>query len=75
MPTSSAREQPIEGITGEIIAAAATQFGHRNVQYIPDKTTVPTLLKTITQPGDIVMTLGAGDIWKFGAEFLKSLES
>jgi UDP-N-acetylmuramate--alanine ligase len=68
-----AREAPIEGISGQIIADAAAQFGHRNVQYVPDKKDLPSLLKSMTKEGDIVMTLGAGDIWKFGNEFLNSL--
>lgn len=68
-----AREAPIEGITGEIIANAATQFGHRHVQYVPNKQDVPATLRSIMREGDIVMTLGAGDIWKYGNEFLNGL--
>ncbi len=68
-----AREVPIDGISGQIIADAAAKFGHRNVQYVPDKKDIPNLLKSMTKEGDIVMTLGAGDIWKFGNEFLQSL--
>lgn len=68
-----ARELAIEGVTGQIIADAATQFGHRNVQYVSDKKTIPTVLKEIVKEGDIVMTLGAGDIWKFGVEFWDTL--
>jgi len=68
-----ARETPIEGITGEIIANAARQFGHRRVEYVPNKQDIPALLQQMTREGDIVMTLGAGDIWKFGNEFLSGL--
>lgn len=68
-----AREAPIEGITGTIIADAATQFGHRNVHYVQDKKHVPATLLELVQDGDIVLTLGAGDIWKYGAEFLSQL--
>jgi UDP-N-acetylmuramate--alanine ligase len=70
-----ARETPIDGVSGQIIADAAAKFGHRNVQYVPDKKEIPNLLKSMTKEGDIVMTLGAGDIWKFGNEFLQSLSS
>jgi len=66
-----AREKPIEGITGELLANAAQQFGHRNVQYVPNKAEIPALLQKITREGDIVITLGAGDIWKYGMEFLE----
>jgi UDP-N-acetylmuramate--alanine ligase len=67
-----AREEPIQGVTGELIVTAAKRFGHKDVHYVPDKTQVPSTLKSITRKGDIVITMGAGDIWKFGEEFLKS---
>jgi UDP-N-acetylmuramate--alanine ligase len=68
-----ARETPIGGISGQIIAEAAAKFGHRNVQYVADKKDVPSVLQSMTKEGDIVMTLGAGDIWKYGNEFLAGL--
>jgi UDP-N-acetylmuramate--alanine ligase len=70
-----AREKPIEGITGEMIADAAKKFGHKNVFYEPDKTKVPDLLKKIYKKGDIIITLGAGDIWKFGEKFIEMIKS
>ena len=70
-----AREKPIEGITGEMIANTAKKFGHKNVYYEPDKTKIPDLLKSIYKKGDIVITLGAGDIWKFGEKFVEFLKS
>jgi len=68
-----AREEPIQGVTGELITNAAKQFGHKDVHYIQDKKQIPEYLKKITRPGDIVITMGAGDIWKYGEEFLKQL--
>lgn len=69
-----AREEPIQGITGELIANTAKEFGHKNVNYVADKTAVPNFLLTIARPGDIIITMGAGDIWKFGEEFIKQLK-
>ncbi|MCX6122292.1 MAG: UDP-N-acetylmuramate--L-alanine ligase [Ignavibacteriales bacterium] len=66
-----AREEPIQGVSGELIVNAAQQFGHKDVHYVPDKKQVPAFLKTIVKSGDIVITMGAGDIWKYGEEFLK----
>ncbi len=66
-----AREEPIQGISGELIANAAKQYGHKNVYYVPDKVNVPEILLGIVRKGDIVATMGAGDIWKYGEEFLK----
>lgn len=69
-----AREEPIQGVTGELIANAAKQFGHKDVHYVPDKKSIPGFLKKIVKSGDIVITMGAGDIWKYGEEFLKQYE-
>ncbi len=69
-----AREEPIQGVTGELIVNAAKQFGHKEVHYVQDKQEVPRYLKKITKNGDIVITMGAGDIWKFGEEFLKEIK-
>jgi UDP-N-acetylmuramate--alanine ligase len=68
-----AREEPIQGVNGELIVNAAKQFGHKDVHYIPDKKNVPAFLKSIVKSGDIVVTMGAGDIWKYGEAFLKTL--
>ena len=65
-----ARETPIEGITGELVANAAKKFGHKNVIYEADKNNVPELLNSIVKKDDIVVTMGAGDIWKFGEKFI-----
>ncbi|HEY6951055.1 MAG TPA: UDP-N-acetylmuramate--L-alanine ligase [Bacteroidota bacterium] len=70
-----AREEPIQGVSGELIANAAKQFGHKDVNYVPDKTKVPALLQKIVKKGDIVITMGAGDIWKYGEEYLKQVKS
>ncbi len=65
-----AREQPIEGVNGELIASAARAAGQRSVHYVQDKAKLAEALKGIVQPGDMVLTLGAGDIWKVGLELL-----
>jgi UDP-N-acetylmuramate--alanine ligase len=69
-----AREEPIQGVSGELIANAAKVFGHKQVHYVPDKTSVPSFLMDIKQEGDIVITMGAGDIWKFGEQFVAALK-
>jgi len=68
-----AREEPIQGITGEIIINAAKKFGHKCTHYVPDKKDIPSFLKSIVKKGDIVITMGAGDIWKYGEEFLTQM--
>lgn len=70
-----AREEPIQGVTGELIVNAAKSFGHKNVKYVPDKKSVPEFLMRVKQPDDIIITMGAGDIWRLGEEFIKQLKS
>jgi UDP-N-acetylmuramate--alanine ligase len=68
-----AREKPVKGVTGRLIAGAAVEFGHKNVKYIKDKErVVPHVRKTVKR-GDMVITLGAGDVWKIGEKLLKIL--
>lgn len=70
-----AREEPIQGVTGELIVNAAQRFGHKEAHYVPDKKQVPSFLQSVVKSGDIVITMGAGDIWKFGEEFLDQVRS
>lgn len=69
-----AREEPIPGITGEIIADAAKKFGHKNVVYVKDKNEIPSILKKIMRKDDIIITMGAGDIWKYGEKFIEMIK-
>ena len=69
-----AREEPIQGVSGELIVNAAKEFGHKRVEYVADKTRVPEFLMQTKQPGDIIITMGAGDIWRFGEEFIARLK-
>ncbi|MFZ9869633.1 MAG: UDP-N-acetylmuramate--L-alanine ligase [Candidatus Kapaibacteriota bacterium] len=66
----AAREQPIKGVTGELIATAARAADHPDVHYAASLSDATHLVRTLTQPGDLVMTLGAGDVWKVGLDFL-----
>jgi UDP-N-acetylmuramate--alanine ligase len=68
-----ARELPIEGVTGELISGITKKFGHKNVHYVADKNNVPALLNEIKKDGDIIVTMGAGDIWKYGEKFVAML--
>jgi UDP-N-acetylmuramate--alanine ligase len=69
-----AREQPISGVTGELISNAAKNFGHKNVIYIKDKNNIPETLNEIKKKDDIIITMGAGDIWKYGEKFVEMLK-
>jgi len=69
-----AREKSIEGVTGEMIANIAKKYGHKNVHYIPDKKDVPQKLMELKKKDDIIITMGAGDIWKYGEKFVELLK-
>ena len=47
------------------------KFGHRDVCYAPDFAGARKILKDKLRDGDLLLTLGAGDVWKVGEEFLK----
>jgi UDP-N-acetylmuramate--alanine ligase len=69
-----AGEAPIPGVTGEDLAEGIRAHGHRNVTYLgSDRTRVLTHLTEITRPGDLVLTLGAGDVSQLGPELLKRI--
>lgn len=68
------REKPIEGVDGKLIADTAKTYGHRDVHYVQDKTKLPSKLKEIVKEGDIVITMGAGDIYTYGEEFVKQMQ-
>ena len=70
----SAGEDPIPGIDGEILVKeVAEQTGQRTV-YIKDKKEIAAYLKSIAQEGDLIMTMGAGDIVKCGEELVELLK-
>jgi len=71
-----AGEAPIPGVTGEDLAEGIRAHGHRNVIYLgSDRTRVLEHLTEITRPGDLVLTLGAGDVSQLGPELLKRIDA
>ncbi len=70
----SAGEPAIEGISSEILAATIRQHGQKDVTYVPDREQVSDHLAGIIRPDDIVITLGAGNIWQAGEALLAKLQ-
>jgi UDP-N-acetylmuramate--alanine ligase len=68
-----AREKPISGITGEMIYKELDRLGHANAYYVPDLDDVIEKLDQIVQPGDLVITLGAGNIWRYSEKYIQHL--
>ncbi len=68
-----AGEEPIEGVSGEILHQALRKRGHLDVQFRATRSAlVPALLEAL-RPGDLLLVLGAGDIYKTGEEILQKL--
>jgi len=59
----AAREDPEPGVTGRLVADAVPGGAAR---YVPDFAQVPKVVATLARPGDLVLTMGAGDITKMG---------
>lgn len=68
----AAGESPIPGINGRIIAEAALAAGADCV-YIPDMEDIVSYLQKNSRPHDLLITMGAGDVWKLGIELLHRL--
>lgn len=66
-----AGEKPVEGVTGERLCNEIRKHGHKDVVFIPDKNDIPGYIHEIIMPGDMIITLGAGDIWKIGRKILE----
>jgi len=69
----SANEEPIPGITSDALADKIEKFGHHNVRYIGGVEQGKDALLEIVSSGDLVMTLGAGNVWRAGEEFLEAV--
>jgi UDP-N-acetylmuramate--alanine ligase len=68
-----AGEQPIPGVSGAGLTEKIRQAGHPAVLYIEHKEALLDEVIPQLQEGDMVLTLGAGDIWKVGVELLERL--
>ncbi len=70
-----AGEKPIPGIDSSIIYEEVKKSGHKAVYLVEDREEVKKFVLDQLKPGDLVLTLGAGDVWKIGVELLKILKN
>jgi UDP-N-acetylmuramate--alanine ligase len=68
-----AREAPIPGISGRMVADAARGAGAAEVHYVETLEELPAVIVPTLEPGDLVVTLGAGSIERSGPEILEEL--
>jgi UDP-N-acetylmuramate--alanine ligase len=66
----AAREDPEPGVSGALVADAVPAGRAR---FVPDRASVPGLVAGLAKPGDLVLTMGAGDVTALGPEILGAL--
>jgi UDP-N-acetylmuramate--alanine ligase len=69
----AAGEDPIPGVTGRALADAVVAHGHRDVTFVDKRADLAAALAARVKEGDIVITLGAGDITQVGPDLLATL--
>lgn len=74
VPIYAASEPPIPGVSADDLAQAIKGHGHRHVVSLADKEQVPEILEQDVRQGDIVVFLGAGDVWRQGLKLLERLQ-
>ncbi|HLR94290.1 MAG TPA: UDP-N-acetylmuramate--L-alanine ligase [Jiangellaceae bacterium] len=72
MDVFAAREEPEPGVTGQLIAQAI-DLPAEQVYFEPSWSAVPALAAGLTRPGDVVLTVGAGDVTLIAPELLREL--
>ncbi len=68
-----AGEDRIEGVESKALFEGLREYGHKDVTYFAEKGEIVDHLLRILSPGDLVITLGAGDIWQVSEELVKRL--
>ncbi len=74
LPIYAAGEKRIEGLSGQDLCEGIKAHGHKEVFCATDMKKALVYLKKNLKPGDMLLTLGAGDVWKVGVELLKSFK-
>ena len=69
----AASEKPIPGVSAEALVDRMRQFGHRNVSYAPSNAEGIAAVIRDAQPGDLILTLGAGSVSALSEKILEEL--
>jgi UDP-N-acetylmuramate--alanine ligase len=70
-----AREEPIPGVTSEIIKEEGMKQGNRNFNYVGKKENAIAAVANMAKPGDVVLVMGAGSITYIRQQLLESLKA
>ncbi|MCX7990764.1 MAG: UDP-N-acetylmuramate--L-alanine ligase [Proteobacteria bacterium] len=71
MEIYSAQEDEIPGVSGRLLAEGIKKHGHKEVYFTGDKESSYNFLKSFLKEGDLLITLGAGDVYKVGEMILE----
>ena len=74
MDVYAASEDPIPGVEAKDLCDGIAEHGHKDVTYLADKASVVAHLSEMVRPGDMVITLGAGNVWQVGEELINALQ-
>jgi UDP-N-acetylmuramate--alanine ligase len=69
----AAGEPPLAGVSGALIFEGVQALGHPQATFVPNKTELAERALPLLRRGDVLLTLGAGDIWKAGEDVLTAL--
>ncbi len=71
----AASEQPVEGVTAEVLANNIKKVGHKHVSYIGELETAADKVIPALKAGDLVITLGAGSVTRLSDEIVERLRA
>ena len=74
LPIYAASEKPIEGVDSRALCASIQAHGHKDVRFVEDAQAAVSLLMQEVKKNDVVLTLGAGNVYQVGEALLKQLD-
>jgi len=74
MEIYGAGEKPIPGVSGQALYEGIKKHGHKDVTFIAEREKIAEHMAAVLRKGDLMITLGAGDVWKLGEQVLERLK-
>jgi UDP-N-acetylmuramate--alanine ligase len=74
LPIYAASERPIEGVDSRALCDGIRAHGHKDVRFAEDMDDALAQLNALIAPGDVVLTLGAGNIYRLGERLVEQLK-
>jgi UDP-N-acetylmuramate--alanine ligase len=71
MPIYAASEKPIEGVDSRRLVESIQAHGHKDVRFVENLEAAVDVMDQVTGPQDVVLTLGAGNVYQVGEKFLE----